>query len=92
MIIKWLRARKERKIAEEAQTERQLEDTKAKSIEDNEKLTVEMEARPCAINGFNSCSRECIHFNEGWVRIGPNFFDTGRCVLSTPPSCKLWNS
>lgn len=57
------------------------------------KSTQEMLNKPCAINNFNKCSKDCIHFRHGSVEFDEGYRDfiiPGYYVIF--PKCKLWGN
>jgi len=83
MILKKIKEWREKKkvLIDEKEREHQ------KRYEDSQKIINDLEekmiSKPCAINNFKNCSKDCIHFKPGFV-----MKLDGICRIY--PKCKLW--
>jgi hypothetical protein len=71
-----------------------LENQKIMLTKRLDQLTDEMLASKCAINNFENCSNECIHFNIGSIFLldEKNIYTFNNKYFMIRPSCKLWRN
>ena len=87
MILKKIKEWRKRKKLLLDEKEREHQERYQEKYKESQKiineLEVKMTSRPCAINNFKNCSRDCVHFKPGFVMKLDGIF----CI---PPKCKLW--
>ena len=77
---------KRRRVQRKALKEKALKDSKMKAMANLALETAHMTSKPCAINEFKNCDKNCVHFENGQVDLvwlEPRYYNT-------EPRCKLW--
>lgn len=86
----WLK--QQRQIAQQAEEQEKYrkEQRISKLTDTLKKKREKMLSSPCALNGMNNCSAQCVHFYVGFVSKNPDLYAEGFFPTHEDPKCKLW--
>lgn len=86
----WFKKIKER-AAEDARLQSQQDLARSTYVSDLlTKRREAMLAKPCPMRGMIPCTKECVHFKDGYTYDVPRFNGDGFVPMIENPSCKLW--